>query len=65
MHMRLVSCSQDVVVLTGAGYIIMRLLKMFRHITLPSGQRIELVAVEKQDMTLVITVQEGCKVEID
>jgi predicted DNA-binding antitoxin AbrB/MazE fold protein len=50
--------------LTEAAYTVVRLLQRFQSITLPAGEKVELVGVEKQDMTLVISIKEGCKVEI-
>jgi hypothetical protein len=50
--------------LTEAGYTVVRLLQRFQSIKLPAGERVELVGVEKQDMTLVISIKEGCKVDI-
>jgi arylamine N-acetyltransferase len=51
-------------VLTEAGYTVVRLLQRFQTIKLPAGEKLELVGVEKQHMTLVISIKEGCKVEI-
>jgi hypothetical protein len=51
--------------ITEAGYTVVRLLQRFQSITLPVGEKVELVGVEKQDMTLVISIKEGCKVEIN
>lgn len=50
--------------ITEAGYTVVRLLQRFQSITLPIGEKLELLGVEKQDMTLVISIKEGCKVEI-
>jgi hypothetical protein len=50
--------------LTEAAYTVVRLLQRFQSITLPAGEKVELVGVEKQDMTLVISIKEGCNVEI-
>jgi hypothetical protein len=50
--------------LTEAGYTVVRLLQRFQTIKLPAGEKVELVGVEKQHMTLVISIKEGCKVEI-
>ncbi|KAF2024812.1 cytochrome P450, partial [Setomelanomma holmii] len=48
--------------LTEAGYIFVRLLQWFQNVTLPENEQVELVGVEKQAMTLVISIKEGCKV---
>jgi hypothetical protein len=50
--------------LTEAGYTIVRLLQRFQSIKLPAHETVELVGVEKQHMTLVISIKEGCNVEI-
>jgi hypothetical protein len=50
--------------LTEAGYTVVRLLQRFQTIKLPAGEKVELVGVEKQHMTLVISIKEGCNVEI-
>jgi len=50
--------------LAEAGYTIVRLLQRFQSIELPAGERMELTGVEKQVMTLVISIKEGCKVEM-
>jgi hypothetical protein len=50
--------------ITEAGYTIVRLLQRFPSIKLPAGEKVELVGVEKQHMTLVISIKEGCNVEI-
>ena len=40
--------------LTEAAYTVVRILREFPTIRLPAGQKIELVGVEKQTITLVI-----------
>jgi hypothetical protein len=50
--------------LTEAAYTIVRLIRSFQTIKLPEGETPELVGVEKQVMTLVISIKEGCKVEM-
>jgi len=50
--------------LTEAGYVIVRLLQSFANIRLPKREAVELVGVEKQVMTLVISIKDGCNVEI-
>lgn len=47
-----------------AAYVIIRLLQRFPDIRLPMGEKVELVGVEKQTMTLVVSVTEGCRVQI-
>ncbi|KAF2830675.1 cytochrome P450 alkane hydroxylase [Ophiobolus disseminans] len=46
--------------LTEAGYTAVRPLQRFHTIALPEGE-----SVEKQAMTLVMSIKEGCKVEVD
>ena len=50
--------------LTEAAYTVVRLLQQFPVIRLPVGQKIELMGVEKQTMTLVLSSTEGCMVDI-
>jgi hypothetical protein len=50
--------------LTEAAYTVVRLLQSFPSLRLPAGQKVNLVGVEKQDMTLVIKSTEGCMVDI-
>lgn len=42
----------------------MRLLQSFPDLKLPHGERVELVGVEKQRSNVVLTIAEGCKVEV-
>lgn len=51
--------------LTEAGYTVVRLLQSFQTIKLPKRIDSKLVGVEKQVMTLVISIEEGCKVELN
>ncbi|KAL8669552.1 MAG: hypothetical protein Q9168_005860 [Polycauliona sp. 1 TL-2023] len=50
--------------LNEAAYTVVRLIQRFPTIQLPPGEKIELVGVEKQTMTLVLSITEGCKVEL-
>lgn len=47
-----------------AAYTVVRLVQSFPTIQLPPGEKVELVGVEKQTMTLVLSITEGCKVEL-
>lgn len=51
--------------LTEAAYTVVRLIQRFPRIKLPLGEKVELVGVEKQTMTLVVSITEGCKVDLD
>jgi len=51
--------------LTEAAYTVVRLLQRFPVITLPPGEKVELVGAEKQTMTLVISISEGCRVNVE
>ncbi|KAJ5846654.1 hypothetical protein N7534_010323 [Penicillium rubens] len=46
------------------SYTIVRMLQAFSHISLPVGEPNEPVGSEKQQLTLVLSSAEGCKVEI-
>lgn len=50
--------------LTEAAYAVVRIIQRFQTIKLPDGAVVELTGVEKQTMTLVVSVTEGCKVEL-
>ncbi|KAE9984990.1 hypothetical protein EG328_007980 [Venturia inaequalis] len=50
--------------LTEAAYTVVRILEAFPTILLPGGELIELIGVEKQTTTLVVSITNGCKVEI-
>ena len=50
--------------LTEAGYTVVRLLQRFQTVKLPENEKVELVGVEKQVATLVLSIKGGCKVEI-
>jgi hypothetical protein len=49
---------------TQAAYAVVRILRQFPQITLPPGEKIELIGVEKQTMTIVVQISEGCRVQI-
>ncbi|KAF2435579.1 cytochrome P450 alkane hydroxylase [Tothia fuscella] len=49
--------------LTEAAYTIVQLLQRFPSIKLPEGELVELVGVEKQLTTLVVSITNGCKVD--
>jgi hypothetical protein len=51
--------------LTEAAYVVVRLLQSFGDIRLPEGEAVELVGVEQQVTTLVVSIKEGCKVEVN
>ena len=50
--------------LTEAAYTVVRLLHQFPLIQLPAGQKVEIIGVEKQTMTLVLSSTEGCLVDL-
>ncbi|KAJ9657771.1 hypothetical protein H2198_004078 [Neophaeococcomyces mojaviensis] len=50
--------------LTEAAYVVVRLLQRFPNLALPVSEKVELVGVEKQTMTLVMSSTEGCRVEL-
>jgi hypothetical protein len=50
--------------LVEAAYTVTRLIQEFPDIKLPEGEVIEQVGVEKQTMTLVLSITDGCKVQI-
>lgn len=50
--------------LTEAAYTVVRLIQRFPTIKLPEGMIPELVGVEKQTMTLVVSITGGCQIEL-
>lgn len=50
--------------LVEAAYSIVRIIQTFPIIRLPEGETVELAGVEKQKTTLVMSIAEGCKVEL-
>ncbi len=50
--------------LTEAAHTIVRIFQRYPIIRLPEGEKVELVGVEKQVVTLVLQIKEGCKVEL-
>lgn len=50
--------------LTEAAFTIVRIFQRYPSIRLPEGEPIDLVGVEKQTMTLVLQITNGCKVEL-
>ena len=49
--------------LTEAAYAIVRILQRYPTITLPEGETVEITGTEKQMVTLVLQIKNGCKVE--
>lgn len=50
--------------LTEVGYAVVRIFQRYPSIKLPVGEKVELVGVEKQTVTLVLQITDGCKVEL-
>lgn len=50
--------------LTQAGYTIVRLLQHFPILRLPDKERVEIIGTEKQRVTLVLSIKEGCNVVV-
>ena len=50
--------------LAEAGYTIVRIIQRFGTIKLPEGETVELTGVEKQVMTLVVAIADGCRLEM-
>lgn len=51
--------------LTEAAYTIVRVLQRFPDIRLRVGEKVEPLGVEKQKMTLVLSIADGCKFNFD
>ncbi|KAK3352624.1 cytochrome P450 alkane hydroxylase [Lasiosphaeria hispida] len=50
--------------LTEAAYTIVRIFQRYPEITLPEGEKVEVVGLEKQTVTLVLQITDGCKVKL-
>ena len=50
--------------LVEAVYTMVRIVQRFPTIKLPEGEKVELAEVEKQRITLVMSITEGCIVEL-
>lgn len=50
--------------LVEAAYAIVRIMQKYPNITLPEGETAELTGVEKQTVTLVLQIKDGCKVDL-
>jgi len=50
--------------LTEAAFAVVRLIQRYPNMKLPAAEKVELVGVEKQTMTLVMSSTNGCKVEL-
>ena len=58
------SCSTEDFALTEAAYMVVRLLHRFPGIRFLADQKIEIVGVERQTMTLVLSSTEDCLVDL-
>jgi hypothetical protein len=47
-----------------AAYTIVRLLQRLPGLSLTTDEKVELVGVEKQTMTLVMSITNGCRVQL-
>lgn len=50
--------------LTEAAYAIVRIFQRYPDIALPEGEPVEVVGTEKQTVTLVLQITDGCKVRL-
>lgn len=50
--------------LTEAAYTVVRIIQRFPIIKLPEGEIVESLGVDKQRITLVMSITEGCHVEL-
>lgn len=50
--------------LTEAAYTVVRIIQRFPTIKLPEDEVVELLGVEKQTMTLVMSLTEGCRIRL-
>jgi hypothetical protein len=50
--------------LTEAAYMVVRIIQAFPKLALPDGEVVELIGVEGQTTTLVLSIAGGCKVQL-
>ncbi|PLB46480.1 cytochrome P450 alkane hydroxylase [Aspergillus steynii IBT 23096] len=50
--------------LVEAAYTIVRIMQKYPNIRLPEAETVELTGVEKQNVTLVLQIKDGCKVDL-
>ncbi|KFZ23149.1 hypothetical protein V502_02370 [Pseudogymnoascus sp. VKM F-4520 (FW-2644)] len=50
--------------LTEAAYTVVQIIQKFPTIKLPKGEHVELLGVEKQKITMVLSIKGGCNVEL-
>jgi hypothetical protein len=50
--------------MTEAAYTIVRLIQRFPRMSCPPDAKVELVGAEKQTVTLVLSIIEGCRVQL-
>jgi hypothetical protein len=49
--------------LTEAAQAVVRILQQFPYISIPVGEKVELIGTEKQTMTIIISSSNGCRVQ--
>jgi hypothetical protein len=50
--------------MTELAYAVVRLVQTLPTMSLPPNEKVELVGLEKQTMTLVMSITDGCKVKL-
>jgi cytochrome P450 len=50
--------------LTEAAYAVTRIFQRYPEIALPEGEKVEIVGNEKQTVTIVLQITDGCKVRL-
>jgi len=51
--------------MTEAAYAVVRILQQFPRLTIAPGEKVELTGVEMQTMTLVVSIKQGCNVQLN
>jgi cytochrome P450 len=57
-------CLGEDFALMQISYTVVRLLQTFKEIKLPTGEIVEKIGAERQQLTLVLSCAEGCRVQI-
>jgi len=58
-------CLDEDFALMKISYTIVRLLQTCSVVTLPAGEKVEPVGMERQRLTLVLSSEDGCRVKIE
>ena len=58
------SCLGQDLALTEAAYVVVRLLRRYPFLKIPKGEVVEPIGVERQKMTLTLSIKDGCRADL-